>query len=632
MRRRWLAAGVLLGVFLGGCGPGFPTPYTASEMARDGRGAALVHYLKQPGATATPCDRGSRGPRFRADDPAELAVVTKAMVDGELLPSLWRRCAMLLLASAPSATQSAFVDSMAAGYERLLDRGALESEPDLKARLDAIHQTFLLRPRSAMLGPEATARVERIRGWLDEGRLGDHASRLARDLLLSLDLERGRFRGRALTMDDLDELASARDRELLQRIVARVRDEDLVREARRRIVRIHIASSPYPEVRERAAEVEATVLEEGRNPIDPHVTPPSGAWLDEARSRVAGVLVRQNFRRKTVTLLAFAATEGRGQASILPSIALRGSLFARVPGVDQPITVCAPPEALDVSPCLLPEDIEPTVPIVRIDDQGLLHFVERLTASDAQKLVYNTSDLPLPFSIGGREVLTVTWPIRFEAPDPLVFSGPLEGRGPDLTVTMARRYANRLLFEVRQGDDRWTGVVEERDLAQFSIVSRGGAGRPGTNGNPGADGSSGNPGMNASCPGTPGSNGSAGSPGQSGSAGGPGTRGGDGGNIEVEVSCVTGDCTAVLERVRTIVASQGGPGGPGGSGGRGGRGGSGGPGGSGTSCYDFQTKQSRYLSGGVAGPRGADGSSGSNGAAGAPGQPGRTKIRESSAR
>lgn len=91
---------------------------------------------------------------------------------------------------------------------------------------------------------------------------------------------------------------------------------------------------------------------------------------------------------------------------MIPSLDLRGALYARTEGLEEPVTLCEPPDALDVTPCLSPSDLRPKVPIVYVDAEGLLHFVERVTSRDAMRLVYNTPNLPLPFEIHGR---TLPW-------------------------------------------------------------------------------------------------------------------------------------------------------------------------------------------------------------------------------
>jgi len=239
--------------------------------------------------------------------------------------------------------------------------------------------------------------------------------------------------------------------------------------------------------------------------------------------------------------------------------------------------------------------------------------------------VYNTPNLPLPFLVHEKELFTLEWPIRFERPSPIVFTGPTSGRGPDLRVSLQRRYSPRVLFEVTGPDGPLVGVVEADDLEAFVIATRGGAGPAGARGTDGARGSNGSSGSSASCPGSPGTSGGSGGAGGSGTAGGPGGPGGRGGDVVVRGSCVTGDCAALSRAARSFVRSEGGAGGPGGEGGRGGQGGSGGSGGSSASC----TVNGRFtsVSGGMTGSAGSNGANGARGANGANGAPGRVEVR-----
>src|SRR5690606_14181818 len=168
--------------------------------------------------------------------------------------------------------------------------------------------------------------------------------------------------------------------------------------------------------------------------------------------------------------------------------------FLRVEGIEEPITICAPPDALDPTPCLAPTELVPRVPIVYVDEQGLLHFVEKVTSRDAMRLVYNTPNLPLPFEIRGSEVLTIEWPVVFERPPSLVFPRASGSVRPDLAVVLERRYPPRLFFEVAAPSGTYVGVVEANDVDAFVIASRGGdgsGGSTGANGSPGTNGTAG---------------------------------------------------------------------------------------------------------------------------------------------
>jgi hypothetical protein len=622
---------LVLVLVLTGCARSYPSPFTAKDMAAIGTGDALVHYLHQPGATAAVCDRKGDGPRFRGSSPDDLADLAGGLVGGDVHPDLWQRCTMILLESSTPDEASALLDAMAHAYHKLLGRKAVETDEAERAKLEALHGAFLLRRRGT--APHAAAidgDVASLRDALAKGRLGPVASKFGHEVLTTIDLERGLWNGAPLTVAALDALEKDKDEALLRRIALRVPDESLEKEARRRIVRLHIAASSSPEVKQHAVDVEAAVMATGRNAIDPARHAPTAAWLDEQRVHLRGVLVRQDVRKQTATLLTVDAGEGHdangGAASVLPSLNLRGALYARVDGIKDPITICAPPDTLDVAPCLLPAEVKPKVPIVYVDAEGLLHFVERVTSKDAMRLVYDTPNLPLPFDVGGRPLLTVEWPIVFEEPPPLVFQGPMSGRGPDLRVVIEKRYSPRLFFEVSGPQGKLVGVVEGKDAPSYEIASRGGGGTPGARGMDGSNGSAGSPGMPGSCPGSPGGQGGNGSPGGNGTSGGPGGPGGPGGNVSVSVACATGDCRSVVGLVERVVRSEGGPGGPGGEGGHGGQGGAGGPGGSGASCTDSQGHFTS-VSGGASGSPGSNGSSGARGADGPRGAPGKVDIR-----
>lgn len=622
-RRGW--AFLLLLLALAGCGGRYPSPFTAQDMAAIGTGDALVHYLRQPGATAAVCDRKSDGPRFRGSSADDLGDLTGGLLDGDVRPDLWQRCIMILLESSTPDEASSLLDAMAHAYRKLLARSAVETDTNEHAKLDALHGAFLLRRRGTAPHVGAVdADVDKLRDALAKGRLGPVASKYGHEVLTTIDLERGLWNGSPLTMATLDALEKDKDETLLRRIALRVPDEALEREARRRIVHIHIAASPSPDVRLHAAEVETAVMATGRNAIDPGKHATTAAWLDEQRVHVRGVLVRQDVLKQTATLLAYEGD--KPGSSVIPSLDLRGALYARVDGLKDAVTLCAPPATLDVAPCLLPSEVKPKVPIVRVDAEGLLHFVERVTSKDAMRLVYDTPNLPLPFDVGGRPLLTIEWPIVFEQPEPLVFQGPMSGRGPDLRVTIERRYSPRVFFEVTAPQGKLVGVLEARDAASFEIASRGGTGTAGSRGMDGASGSSGSPGTPGSCPGSPGGQGGNGTAGGNGTSGGPGGPGGPGGNVTVSVACATGECGSMVGLTQKLVRSEGGSGGPGGEGGRGGTGGSGGPGGSGASCTDSQGHFSS-VSGGASGSQGPNGSSGARGSDGPRGAPGRVDIR-----
>ncbi len=619
--RRLLLPALLL---LSGCRSAPPTPMTALEMSKVGTGEALVEYLSQPDTTAAVCDRDAKGPAFRGEKPEDFAALVDALGDSAIPPGRWQRCVMLMLGSMKPAQAANLLDAMAHGYKAFLSTSSIESDGNKQKALEALHQAFRLRPRGTAPHPEVVADdVSALRTAVAEGVLGPVASRFASEVLTAIEFGQGRCQGAPLTLSTLDGFQAKKDEDLLRLVALRVPDTKLEKEAKRRIVRLHIEASPSAYTRQHADEVEVLVTETGRNAVDLAKHPATGAWVDSERAPIRPILIRQDILGQTATLLT---DDGKKGPTLIPSLDLRGALFVRATGVDEPITVCAPPEALDVTPCVLPSELHPTVPVVFIDAEGLLHFVERIASADALRLVYNTPNLPLPIEIHGAPLLALEWPVVFERPESLVFSGGSAGPGPDLSVVLERRYSPRILFEVAAPQGKLVGVVEAGDLTSFVIASRGGDGTPGYRGSDGANGMAGSNGMSASCPSSPGTSGGNGTAGGNGTSGGPGGPGGPGGHVKVDVTCASRECSAVATLAQTLVRSLGGAGGPGGEGGRGGTGGPGGMGGSGTSCTDSQG-HSTYLSGGSPGMQGPNGSPGARGANGPDGAPGRVEIR-----
>jgi hypothetical protein len=623
--RRLLETGSLL-VLSAACRGGPAQPITAVDLAKDERKDALSRYLAQKGATAAVCNRASPGPQAPKGDAESFEALTDALLDGSVPPKLFQRCAMLLLESAPADEASLLLDELAHTSRALLSSKAIETDPERQAILDAVHGAVLLRkPETAPHADAIEDDLAALRDALENGRLGPKAQRYGKELLAGIELERGQWKGKPVTAATLDHLERQKDASTLRRMMQRLPDATMKQEARRRLARLHIAASPSAYVRANASEIEDKVVETGRNAIDPSTMPAQKGFFDGEKSRVKGVLVRQNVWKQTATLLAFEGSEPG--SSLLGSVDLRGALFLRVDGLDEPITLCAPSDALDPTPCLSPTDIKPKVPIAYVDDKGLLHFVEKVTSRDAMRLVYETPNLPLPFEVRGKEVLTIEWPLVYESPGSVVFTGSRGTTSPDLQVVLERRRSPRLFFEVKAPQGAFVGVVEEGDRDSFLIATRGAPGTPGTAGSPGTTGSAGSMGMAASCPGSRGGNGGNGGRGGNGGPGGPGGPGGDAGDVSVRISCLGGDCGNLADLAARMVRSEGGPGGPGGRGGPGGAGGPGGSGGSGTSCFNYTTKQTTYVGGGSPGSAGSPGSTGANGPPGAPGRPGKVSIQ-----
>jgi hypothetical protein len=625
----WRGALVAAVVGLLGCAPAFPQPMSAADLARLDSGAALIAYLGQRDANPAICDPRSASPHLTRFDRETADAVVRALLDGKIDPQVWRRCVDAVVAGGSREQVASLIDAAAGGYRALVTDRDLETSPALQARLAVLQAGYIERPSGAEGDPTTMAEAfDELRRRFFDGRFGPVAARFVSELLAVVDLEHGRYGGRPVDRASIDDIGARGDGNLLRRFADRLPAPELRDEARRRLIRLAIAASPFDEVKAQAGEVEERVMRDGVNRVALAQQPATRATLDVNKLPARNVFVRQDISHQTAALFGY---DGSGTLSVLPALSLTGALWVDVAGLSRPITICQAARSLDPTPCIGAADVTIQNPFAVADPDGTFLFRDRVSESDALGATGAKNWLPLPIVVGGRRLAFFSWPLRFERPADFVLS-PTFGRGPDLKVAVNHADATVLSFTVTSGGAVYRAVVERSDLPAFHIISRGASGAPGMDGLAGSDGTSGFDGSSASCPSMGGSDGSRGGDGGNGTDGGPGGNGSDGGDIQVDVDCGAGACAADETNLllRTIV-SQGGPGGSGGAGGRGGRGGRGGSGGSGTTCVDPTTGESSSLSGGSAGMNGLDGSSGNAGADGAPGRPGQVRIHQAAA-
>jgi hypothetical protein len=616
---------ILLCIAAAGCATeSFRLPMTAQELAYYNSGPALVAYLGQPDASPAVCDPRSQGPHIRCTEKVSRSLVD-GLVTGNVDPSLWRRCVDVLIGTAPVDAAAAFIDATSKAYVKLMLDDTFELSTPLQNRLSAMQELYLARVRDQPVHLVVeSGMADALRNGIDKARFGPAGRRFAQALLEVDDLEHGKWLGRTVDVARIDELATAGDEKTLRLLIAHLPRPDLRDEARRRVIRMHIATSPFAEVRDHAAAIEAVVMQRGDNPIALAEHPPLSGHLDPQKVPMRGVLVRQHVFQQTATLLAYSGD--KPGLSVLPELSLRGALEVQAQGLSRPVTLCAPVEELDPSPCVAVQDVTLDNPVAYLDKDGAFHFVDSLPMHDAVNLAQMREKFLLPVSVGGKRLLAFEWHLYYERPEDLVLSGPTPGsNGPDLSVYADHRDPNRFIFTVSGSTGAMLAVVENADAMAFHVVSAGARGFTGQAGYAGQNGSPGMSGMSASCPGMSGGNGSPGGPGGNGGPGGPGGPGGDGGDVRVQLACNRGQCRDAMALLQATVLSAAGLGGSGGAGGPGGAGGQGGSGGSGTSCANGDGT-STYLSGGSSGYNGPSGSNGPDGPPGQPGRPGRVSV------
>ncbi len=618
----WL---VVVVIGLGGCGVSFPHPMTAADVARLDSGDALVAYLAQRDASPAVCDLRAAGPNVIRFDRDLATTLIRGLDDGKVDLSLGRACIDAALEGGSPEVAAELIDAVGRGYHSLANDRAIETSPALQARLAILQAIYIERPSGKDGDPKTMDGIfDHLRRKFFGGRFGAVGARDVNELLGVVDLERGRYGGRPIDLGTIDGLAARGDGALLQRFADRLSAPDLRVEAQRRLVRLRIAASPFPEVRAQAAAVEARVMQQGINRISLVDQPAVSASVDNGKLPARNVLVRQDLSRQSATLFGYVTAGG---LSVIPNLSLGGALWVAVTGLSRPITVCAAPRSYDPTPCLGGDDVAIENALAASDHRGTFHFRDQASEAEVVELTRGNS-FPLAIDVGGRRLVSLRWPIRFERPNDLVLS-PRVGRGPTLQVAVTHTDPSLYLFTV-SGDGRsYRAVIEKSDLAAFHLISRGATGKAGMDGLSGMDGLPGTDGLSASCPSSSGSDGSRGGDGTVGSNGGPGGNGGDGGDIFVQLQCDAAACPAddVASLWRTVL-SQGGPGGSGGAGGRGGRGGRGGSGGAGASCFDPSTNTSSSVGGGLNGMSGSDGAPGMSGSDGAPGRPGVVRIEQ----
>ena len=590
------------------CHHRFPLPYTSAQLVQDSSkwpGEALVHYLKQPNADVAVCTLAAPNTLRRADQELVDPFVA-ALEENQLGPERWQGCATRLVPALPPASRELIYGRLARVILRLL-----EVEQSL-ARLIAANEVLATRPQEPSVALEEL--LHSLSEWPRQ-KLPPALPPVFDALLATLELEHGKLAGVQLTEVDI---TNTQDQSLLMRMAARLPAPALRAAARRNLIKLRIANSETQEVRARAAEVEAAVMETGR-----WAQPAAKLQLARPGLPLAlpfTALVRQDVERQVVTLLV----PGERAAELLPVLDLKASLTFPVVGWGRPLALCQPPSALWVEPCVDAREVEVANPIVTFDAEGLVRLPERLSMTQAMELARADQGLVLPVRLSGRLVTSMAVPLRFEVPAAIRFESGVGENGPSVNVVV-QPVASALLFSaVSEHGVRRMAVLPRGVPSSFEVTSQGGRGATGRTGSSGYDGPNGYNGVSASCPSLQGQSGGQGGEGGRGGEGGPGGRGGDGGFVSVVVQC-GGSCRADEAFVRRLIFSRAGEGGEGGSGGRGGRGGNGGSGGSGTSCS--VNGHSTYVSGGSSGSRGPDGPAGPNGPDGSEGRAGPVRVQ-----
>ncbi len=590
-----------------GCGPSFTLPMTADQLLQLNSGPALVAYLGQPDANPSVCDLRARGPHLLAFSDEVHGALVDGFVKGRIEPVMWRRCVELVIKNMPPTQVASLFDELLRAYQSMVKSDHLQSDPAFAERVATIQRLYLERAEGLDGHPGVTTAIfDDLRDALAKRKLGPVGKSFAEEVIGTVDVSHGNWQGRAVDLALMDALAAAGNEMTLERFASRLPQPDLREQAARRLVRIHIALSPFDEVRKNAAKIEEAVVRDGHNRVVIAEHRLARAWFDDNKTPVRYVVVRQHVWDRTATLLG--SGENRPGLSVLPELALRGSLFAELKGISRPVTLCGAAQKLDPTPCIAVSDVALDNPLAYLDDGGV-HFRDDIAENEVVPLAANSA-FSLPVRLANLPAAALQWGLGFEKPDDLDFGAPVAARGPDLEVRVDHPNRDRYVYTV-SGAQGYAAVVQAADLGAFHVDSRGGNGPSGSTGASGSTGSAG-----SEC--------SAGGPGGNGGPGGDGGRGGNGGNVHVVISCQTAGCDVAA--VQRTIASIGGYGGAGGSGGQGGQGGQGGAARSQTTHTDSNGATVVDDAGCSAGSNGSNGASGSRGSDGRPGSPGRVTV------
>ncbi len=165
--------------------------------------------------------------------------------DGTITPPGWGACIAALLKHLPAVEATDLLNTLAPIYKKLLTASTLETDATVARRM-RFHRLYVDRKNT--LNGDAklvTPMIEDLREALTRKTFGPIATRFGDELVATADLERGIWRGKPVDLATMDALQKAGNEMTLNRFARRLPDASLRQEARRRVIRVHIAMSAF---------------------------------------------------------------------------------------------------------------------------------------------------------------------------------------------------------------------------------------------------------------------------------------------------------------------------------------------------------------------------------------------------
>ena len=287
---------------------------TAAELVRYDSGPALVAYLGQPDASPTVCDLRARGPHISALTADMRGALIDGLVDGKIDAVLWRRCIEVALKGLAADQVPSVFDDVMLVYRKLLKDSDLQTDPALAERVATIQRLYVDRRP----GLDGHAKVlvpifDDLRASLAKNDLPAVARTFAAEVIATFDIEHGTWQGRRVDLPMMDALAATGNEMTLTRFAKRLPEPDLREQAKRRIVRVHVALSAFDEVRTAAAAVEEAVRAATARPGDAKAS----LALAAARRRVAQAVYYEEAREFARIVSSTCQLQGRREYVIV---------------------------------------------------------------------------------------------------------------------------------------------------------------------------------------------------------------------------------------------------------------------------------------------------------------------------